>query len=156
MLEGVIVITTFLVFFGLIMWSRNAYGLKLDMQQKTRSEVLYYASHGCEGGGGNGGSVPISNPGENGAQNGPADGAAQAVRSWNSASLDLSDTATGSASVDTNATGSIRLQKIGLSSNVTGTSNTVCNEPKYNSQLTAWFRFGVDLVRRGGGIADLF
>ena len=49
MVESVIVISTLLVFMGLIVFMRKSYGAKLDIQQTTRANVLYYASHGCTG-----------------------------------------------------------------------------------------------------------
>ena len=65
MVEGVIVISTMLVFLGAIVYTRKSYGMKLDLQQQTRSNVLYYASHGCTGSGGSsnaGGSVTTGSP----------------------------------------------------------------------------------------------
>src|SRR5262245_60829309 len=49
MVEAVIVLSTMLVFLGLIVWTRNSYAMKMDLQQDTRATSLYYASHACKG-----------------------------------------------------------------------------------------------------------
>ena len=91
MIEGVIAISTMLIFLGLIMWTRQAYGMKLDMQQRTRSDTLYFASHACEdtGGGigqsGGGGTIPGDNPAAGAAGKSGLPDAAAVNRSWNSA-----------------------------------------------------------------------
>jgi hypothetical protein len=166
MIEGIIVISTMLVFMGLIVWTRQAYGMKLDLQQRTRSDTLYYASHACEntGGGigqtGGGGTMGGgANPAANAAgQSGLPDSAA-VNRNWNLASGSLNGTANWQAVWDQNAQGgdaSINYGKLALTSNVTAASSVACNEKKYNSQLTAWFSFGVDFLKTGGGVMGLF
>src|SRR5262245_18554497 len=49
MVEAVIVVSTMLVFMGIIVFTRRAYGMKLDLQQWTRANALDYASHACTG-----------------------------------------------------------------------------------------------------------
>ena len=51
MAEGIIVVTTLLVFFGLVIFTRDAYVGKLDQQAIARRDALFFASHNCEGGG---------------------------------------------------------------------------------------------------------
>jgi hypothetical protein len=166
MVESIIVISTMLIFLGLIVWTRQAYGMKLDMQQRTRSDTLYYASHGCEntGGGigraGGGGTIPGGGgPAANAAGKSGLPDAAAVNRSWNTASGSLSGTANAQAVWDQNARGgnaSISYGKLPLSASVTASSQYACNEKKYDSQLTAWFKFGVDFAKSGGGFVDLF
>ncbi len=165
MIESVIVISTMLIFLGLIVWTRQAYGMKLDMQQRTRSDVLYFASHGCEntGGGvgqaGGGGTIPGDNPAAGAAQRSGLQDAAAVNRSWNSASGSLSGTANWQAVWDQNARGqnaSINYGKLALKSNISAASAVTCNEKKYSSQLTAWAKFGLDMVKSGGGLFDVF
>ncbi len=165
MVEAVIVISTMVVFSGLIIWMRQAYGMKLDMQQQTRSDALYFASHGCEdsGGGlgrtGGGGTAPTPNsPADTAAGRTRLPDSAAVSRSWNSASATMSGTASAQAAYDANARngGAIRYGRMNLVSNVSAGSYVTCNEKKYNSQLTAWFQFGLDFLRSGGGVADLF
>ncbi len=166
MIESVVVISTMLIFLGLIVWTRQAYGMKLDLQQRTRSDTLYFASHACEdsGGGigqtGGGGTVPGNGGPAAGAaaQSGLPDAAA-VNRNWNSASGSLSGTASWQAVWDQNARGgnaAINYGKMSLTSNVTAASAVTCNEKKYKSQLIAWFQFGVDFVKTGGGVMNLF
>lgn len=162
MAEAVVVITTMLVFLGLIVWVRQAYGMKLDLQQQTRADTFYYASSGCrdKGGGdatsGVGGAVPVDAPIGKVQSMSPE---SEIERSWNSARGQANDTANWQAVWDRNANGGtapIRLAKGGLTSNVGAETALTCNEPEYRSQITAWFRFGLDFARSGAGVADLF
>lgn len=164
MVESVVVISTMLVFLGLIVWTRQAYGAKLDLQQRTRSDTLYYASHGCEGstGGsassGTGGTVGGDRPPGSNASSGQP-GAAALDKSWNEAKGTLQQTVELTAVVDNNATGqnaSISYGRMALKSNVKASSEVTCNEKKYTNQLTAWFQFGMDMVSSGGGFGNLF
>ena len=166
MVEGVIVISTMLVFMGFIVYTRKSYGMKLDLQQQTRSNVMFYASHGCTGAGGASaagmGSSDGSPEAEAAANKANVPNKAAASRSWNTASAKANDTASWQATWDTNATGGsgnapINLQKKGLSRPIAAASQVTCNEQKYNNAWTAWFEFGVDWVSRGfGGVGDLF
>lgn len=143
---------------------RQAYGLKLDLQQRTRSDVLYYASHGCEksdgvGQTGEGGTVPGDNPAEGVAQRAGLRDAAAVKRNWNNASGTASGKASWHAVWDENArgqNGAIRHGRLELTSDVSAASVVTCNEKKYDSQMTAWARFAFDLLRGGGGAANLF
>lgn len=167
MVEAVIVISTMLVFLGLIVWVRQAYGMKLDMQQKTRSEVLYFASHACEATGGGvgqasvGGTVPGDNPAATVAQRSGLPEAAAVNRSWNTASGSVSGTANWHAVWDENAgkgagNAPIRFGKRALTSHVSAYSSVTCNEKRYESQILAWAQFGLRMARSGGGVMDLF
>jgi hypothetical protein len=80
-------------------------------------------------------------------------------RSWNSASGSLSGSANWQAVWDENARGqnaSIRYGRLALTSNIKAASAVTCNEKKYGSQLIAWAQFGIDMLRSGGGLMDLF
>ncbi|HVJ94735.1 MAG TPA: hypothetical protein VM580_33340 [Labilithrix sp.] len=160
MIEAVIVVSTMLVFLGLIVWTRNSYGMKLDLQQTTRSNVLFYASHGCEGAGGSsqvGGTVDAS--GEDAlkaAQKTDLPDKAAANRSFNTASASASGVSSWQA-IWNGGGNAMNLQKHGLSRTINATSKVVCNEKTYSSPWTAWFQFGIDFVNRGiGGARDLF
>lgn len=164
MLEGIIVITTMLVFLGLIVWTRKSYGMKLDLQQSTRSSVLYYASHGCTGNGSFevGGSAPSGSP-EAEAVAGKANvpNRTAASRTWNTANATNHGSSSWQAVWDVNAKdgagGAIDLQKQTLTREITAASKVTCNEKKYANAWTAWFEFGVDFAARGlGGVGDLF
>lgn len=165
MVEGVVVVSTMLVFMGLIVWTRKSYGMKLDLQQTTRSNVLFYASHGCTGAGASsapGGTVDTGSPeATNAANKSNVANKGGASRSWNTASASANDTSSWQTVWDVNARGgqggSINLQKQGLSRPINAASTVTCNEKKYESQWSAWFQFGIDFVGRGfGGVGDLF
>jgi len=153
MVEGIVVISVMLGFLGLIQWVRMAYGTKLDMQQTTRSDVLYNASHACEQGSDSGGQ--LANP--PGGGQGPSNGAAQYSTSWNVAKGALGPTAVNfTSSEDQNAgNGAIVYGRRALSTQVKARSTCVCNEKKYDSQLTAWLSFGLSMIGNAGGFASL-
>jgi len=157
MAEAIIAISTMLIFMGLISWTRQAYGMKLDLQQRTRSDTFYFASHGCDGGGGG---APGGSPeAEAAAGKSPLPDKAAVKQTWGSASGAAGGSASWQAVWDQNAHGgnaSINYGKLGLNANVTAGSTVTCNEKKYNSQLTAWFQFGVDYLKSGAGVLDLF
>jgi hypothetical protein len=48
MVEGIVVMGTMLVFFGMNLWAYKAYGGKIDMMSSTRRDALYFASQTCE------------------------------------------------------------------------------------------------------------
>lgn len=180
MVEGIVVMTTMLVFLGMNMWAANVYGGKLDQASSTRRDVLYYASHGCEEtnrtdvdtytqsslSGLSGAAISAENlnvPAPDGAREGigssfegtPAgQGINGAVsRSWNTASGGKGpQEVTGSALVGDN---SIFVQKKALSVNLGTNSFSACNEKTYNNQWTAFFQFSWDFLKRGAG-ADVF
>ncbi|MBX3225733.1 MAG: hypothetical protein KIT84_30850 [Labilithrix sp.] len=162
MIEGVIVVSTMLVFMGFINYSRQSYGMKLDLQQQTRSNTLFFASHGCEGGGaskGAGGTVPGDNPAAGAAGKSGQDGAAAASRSYNTASASAQKTASFQATWDVNANGgdsSINLQKQTGSRQINAASKVTCNEKQYKNQWTAWAEFGMDFAMNLGGASSLF
>lgn len=158
MIEAVIVLSTLLVFLGLIVWTRNSYGMKLDMQQSTRSSSLYYASHGCTGDKGGStseasGTVPDSSPeAENVAKKSAISGSAVASRVYNTASAKLAGKSTWAAVWDSNA-GSGRAmepKKQGLSRPVEGSSKVTCNEPEYDGGFNDFIDFATRFV--GGGM----
>lgn len=161
MIEGIIVISTMLVFMGLITYTRQSYGKKLDLQQKTRSNVLYFASNGCDGPVPEGGSVPGGgNDAANAANKSNVPNKAAASRKYNTASMQDTTNASFQAVWDNNANGgnaSIDLGKHTLSRDITAASKVTCNEKKYKNQWIAWVQFGIDFVSRGfGGVGDLF
>lgn len=161
MVEGIVIMSGMVCFIGLIVWTRKAYGMKLDFQQRTRSDSLYFASHGCEGQGGlatpgGGGTMGGSNPAAAAANAANQPGSATVNQSWNQATAKLEGQALWAASFNANPVGAITYVKTPMVANVKAESTTVCNEKKYNSQLTAWFKFGLDLVKGGGGFMNLF
>jgi hypothetical protein len=162
MIEGIIVISTMLVFMGLITYTRQSYGKKMDLQQQTRANTLFFASNGCEGATTGGGSVPAGggNEAANAANKSNVPNKAAASRKFNTASTSASDSASFQAVWDNNANGgnaTIEYGKHTLSRQISAASKVTCNEKKYKNQWTAWLQFGIDFVSRGfGGVGDLF
>ncbi len=152
MVEGIIVMSVMLGFLGLIVFIDKAYSVKLDLQQNTRANVLYTASHGCSGGGGQ---VPLGSL-PAGASQQPADGAGSLSTSWNVA--DMSNSASVSWSYVANQNGpngNIAWGHTPAQTDISAKSYCVCNEKKYNSQLTAWFLFAKDMFTSLGGLGAL-
>ncbi len=164
MIEGIIVMTTMLVFIGFIVYTRKSYGMKLDLQQQTRANVLYYASHGCTGGEGSSTEGQGSTDGirevDAAAEKSSIPNKVAASRRWNTAKSEATGTVNWQAVWDVNpekGKSGIQLEKHKLSRNISAHSETTCNEKKYGSQWSAWLEFGIDFVSRGfGGVGDLF
>lgn len=180
MVEGIVVMTTMLVFLGMNVYAENVYGGKLDQASSTRRDVLYYASHGCEETNGtdidtytqdslrgiSGNAINSENINEpppdpardriggnfEGTQAGQ--GISGAVsRNWNTASGGKGpQTITGSALVGQD---SILVTKKAMAVNLGTNSHSACNEKTYNNQWTAFFQFSWDFLKRGAG-ADVF
>jgi hypothetical protein len=164
MIEGVVVVSTMLVFLGLIVFMRNAYTAKIDLQQRTRSNVLYYASHGCTG---EGGTSRFSGLFGDGSAIVDAivdkitmDEKAAAKRTWNTASASARRRVSWQTVWDQNAEKGeegIKLRRHNLSRTISAESTVTCNEKVYSNQWTAWYKFAGDFFKRGlGGIGDLF
>lgn len=153
-----------LVFLGLIAFVRVSYGEKLDQQSATRRDVLFYASHACEGG-----APPGTNAGVDGATPDINAGAADKVggktredsanaldRNWNMASASRDSNVYGTTVVDANARDqkgdSIRYEKVPLKRAIHAESHVACNEKRYDNPWTAWLSYGVDWAKSGGGI----
>jgi len=180
MIEAVIVISTMLVFFGLIVFVKKAYSAKLDLQQQTRANVLYYASHGCPGKGGvlegtaqvSAGNDRISVSGSTAegvgsphvdtvAGKSTMPSASAMGRTWNTAHAAAVTLVAWYAVWDSNAKtekgGAIKLRPHALTKAITAFSSVSCNEKKYDDQWTAWYEFASDFLTRGfGGAGDLF
>ena len=177
MVEGIVVMTTMLVFLGMNVWAENVYGGKLDQANSTRRDVLYYASHACENQNGadpdtytqpqlrgiagparaaEATGVPPANSdldtragglNDTAVGGGGLNGAVE--RSWNSASGGKGGTSiTGSVLVGQN---SILVSRTPLVATVTTNSYVTCNEKAYNNQWTAFFEFGWDFLKTLGG-----
>lgn len=165
MAEAAIVMTTLLVFLGVIIWTRNSYGMKLDMQQQTRSSSLYYSSHGCSGDkGGAGaettGTVQDSSPqAETAAKKSNVAGSDVASRKYNTATAKKTAKSAWAAVWDPNAGAGrgMDVKKQGLSRTVEASSRVTCNEPEYDSGWKDWFNFGTRFISGGIGTAkELF
>jgi hypothetical protein len=159
MLEGVIAMSSMVVFLGLISFTRGAYGEKLDQMSSTRRDALYFASNGCEGGAppntqtASDGTSPLTAGTEE------ADNVASKLRSseqggvdrsWNMARTTRSSQVGGNASVDRGG-GRINLQRTPLTSDIETTSELACNERVYDNQWTALFSFAIDFAKSGAG-----
>lgn len=160
MVEGIVIMTTMLVFLGTNVWAAKAYGGKLDQASETRRDVLYYASHDCEeslqasqvaqSGGAIDGAGGTSDALDNGANKAsPANpGLTSAVnRSWNSASTSKESDVSLYAVITTP-----RIERSGLSAHLKTGSWATCNEKRYDNPWTALFQFGWDFLKSGAGL----
>jgi Flp pilus assembly protein TadG len=152
MIEAVIVLSTMLVFLGLIMWTRNSYGMKLDMQQSTRSSSLYYAAHGCKGDRGaassdEGGTVlDSSDEASNVAKKAKIPAAAAASRVYNTARAKLSGKSSFMAVWDASGGKGLDLKKQALSRTVTAESKVTCNELSFGGGWQDWLSVGLGFI----------
>ncbi|MFO0736965.1 MAG: hypothetical protein U0270_13850 [Labilithrix sp.] len=162
MIEGVIVVATMLVFMGLITYTRQSYGSKLDLQMQTRANTLYFASHGCEGAGNGasaapGGAVPGDNPAQGPANKSSLPDKAAASRNLNTASAAANGNVSFQAVWDNNnGKGGLALGKHTGGRSISAASKVTCNEKMYENQWLAWAQFGMDFAKKLGGAGDLF
>src|SRR5512140_2576712 len=49
LVEAAVVLPVLAIFLGLIMYEYNSYKQKISVQQTSRENSLYFASHGCRG-----------------------------------------------------------------------------------------------------------
>jgi hypothetical protein len=159
MVEGIVIMTTMLVFLGTNVWAAKAYGGKLDQASETRRDVLYYASHACEatvpGSAVNssgqaidptGSSDALSRAANQAGQTGNGAGAA-VNRSWNTASEFKETTVSGYAVVTTPSP-----QRSPLSATLRTGSWATCNEKRYDRAWSALFEFGWSFLKSGAGL----
>lgn len=168
MAEGIIVITTMLVFLGTTVFASRAYGGKVDQMTDTRKDALFYASHHCDkeapasqgttpvagtanGAGGNTGDIDAVG---GRLQNGSGLATSSATsRDWNMSQSSRSGTAEALASQNMTPTQGITLGRVLLTANIATTSYVGCNEARYDNNWTALFEFGWDFLKSGAGVA---
>jgi hypothetical protein len=125
LVEAAVVLPVLAIFLGLIMYEYSSYKEKMKVQQTSRENALFFASHGCNGGNGGYGAAGYQldidgNTSYQGAiDRGPpgADGMKGATdRSFNTAQTTMSAQASGG----------------GRTRTVKGTSQAYCNERPAN------------------------
>lgn len=167
MAEGIIVITTMLVFLGTTVFASRAYGGKVDQMTETRKDALFYASHHCDkqapqsqgtspvAGTANG--AGSGNTGDLDAVSGRLQGGlpqtSATSRDWNMSQSSRSGTAQALASQNMTPTQGITLGRVLLTANIATTSYVGCNEQRYDNSWTALFEFGWDFLKSGAGVA---
>jgi hypothetical protein len=158
MVEAAIVIPVMLVFIGLIMWVHKSYSVKLDKQFGTRSQVLYYASHDCEGDPGalktetNGDDPGNANGGGGGDPLAPAGKmdpktSAGVSRSWNLAKAKPADTDVDGRAIDDR-------KPVFLSRKISAGSEVACNEKRYDSSWKGVLGSIGSFAKSGGGFIN--
>jgi hypothetical protein len=144
LVEAAVVLPVLAIFLGLIMYEYNSYKEKMKVQQTSRENSLYFASHGCRGGSGFGGYGPAGytldtdgNTSYQGAiDKGPPGGDAMqgaTDRSFNMSQTDMSATATGG----------------GHSRVVKGSSRAYCNERPENGDPIGVMKWSFGFFRTG-------
>ena len=166
LVEAAVAIPVMLAFLGLTMFIHNSYDEKLASQTSTRAQVLYYASHNCEGGVPEEMSVQLGtktsgtktgatageadpgggNDGEKPAQKLGGDTQSALKRGWNLANTSRSTTVGGTAVQEQ--------KKVSFSAPVSSNSEAACNEKRFDNNWTAVFGYIKGFIKSGGGIID--
>jgi type II secretory pathway pseudopilin PulG len=148
LVEAAVVLPVLAIFLGLIMYEYSSYKEKMKVQQTSRENALYFASHGCRGGsgglGGLGGYGPagytLDNDGNTTYQGAIAKGppGADAMqgatdRSFNAAQSSMSAQAQGG----------------GRTRTVKGTSQAYCNERPENGDPIGVIKWSFGFFRTG-------
>lgn len=161
MVEGIVIMTTMLVFLGMNIFAYRAYGGKMDQANSTRRDALFYASHSCGpcndldpdsytdaalkgtrcGGGGS--SLSFQ-------------GIIDAVRGGADANFDIMATArshkektqvSGTAVVNATPQRGINMTRAVLQANIETKSAVGCNEKPYYNKWAALFQMGFDFLK---------
>lgn len=156
MVEAIVIMGTMLVFFGMNMWAYKAYGGKIDVQNSTRRDALYFASQTCENRNGN---DPDSytdgqlrgTPSSGGQSSLSFRGLIEAI-SGGGGNFDVAATAR-SEKAPANVEGSA-LTRVGaggvertmLTARIGSKSAVGCNEKNYGDGVLALLRLGRDVV----------
>jgi len=151
LVEAALVLPVMVSFLGLTMFVHRSYADKIDMQATTRSEILYYGSHNCEGNP----PAEISKQGDVANPTPGADGNTQAMggKAGVTGGLDRNwQLAKSSRSGQTQAQKVVLWkQSYMLSRPIHADSEVACNEKRYDNTWTAVFQFIGGFARSGGG-----
>lgn len=154
--EAIVVISTMLVFLGLVLFAHGTYARRIDLQTSTRSSSLYFASHACDGAAPDAATLQ-GQTADFGADTSELEGAASnlrdseragSTRDWGIARSEQTADVAGSAIVN--------LQRVRFEHTVGAKSAVACNERSYDNRWTGLIPFAVEFATRGGGIVDLF
>lgn len=151
MVEAAVVIPVMVIFLGLTVFTYRGYDEKLAQQTTTRSEVLYYASHNCEGAA----PASVSKQGDSAdVTDGDtsADGPGSKLRESERAGLDRNyNMASAQRSSVVRGTAVEDRRTIGLSRPISSMSKVACNEKRFDNRWTGIFGFIGGFARSGGG-----
>lgn len=160
MVEATVVITTLLIFLGLIVFTRDSYVGKLNQQTRARRDAMYYAAHNCESGDGammGGAGFALDGDDTSDAEKvinekGDEGATSKISRSWNLSQAHGKDTIVGTALRDRNANGTpspIALEKAPLQREVAGDAYVFCNERPYDGNIGDWAAFAFNFFQSG-------
>lgn len=151
LVEAALVLPVMVMFLGMTMFVHRSYADKVDLQATTRSEILYYGSHNCEG------SPPaaISKQGDSAdvtegqgadlqdkANKGKINGGLN--RDWQLAKSERN--------MQTQAQKVVFWkQSYQLSRPIKAASEVACNEKRYDNDWTAVIGFVASFAKSGGG-----
>ncbi len=143
LVEAAVVLPVLAIFLGLIMYEYSSFKEKMKVQQTSRENALYFASHGCQGGGGGGygpADYTLDNDGNKTYQGAIAKGPPGAGgmegatdRSFNAAQSSMSATAKGG----------------GRSRTVKGSSKAYCNERPENGDPIGVIKWSFGFFKTG-------
>jgi len=151
LVEAAVVLPVMVSFLGLTMFVHRSYADKIDLQATTRSEILYYASHNCEGGTpaavSTQGDAADPNNGQGTAETGL--GGKSGVtgglnRDWQLAKSTRKATTNAQKVV-------LWKQSYMLSRPIHGDSEVACNEKRFDNSWTAVLGFVAGFAKSGGG-----
>lgn len=152
--EAIIVITTMLVFLGMIMFAQASYAQKIDLQTSTRSSVLFHASHACDGSGD--GASFQGQTADLGADTSQVEANASGLRDSERAGVTRDwGIARSEQTAEVTGTAIVNLERVRLRRSVGAKSAVACNERSYDNRWTGLIPFAVDFALRGGGIANI-
>lgn len=148
LVEAALVLPVMVMFLGMTMFVHRSYADKIDLQATTRSEVLYYGSHNCEG------QAPagISQQSENTDPNGGKSPNTQQLGIKGGTNTN-SNFASSSRDMQTKAQKMVFWkQSYQLSRPIHAKSEVACNEAREDNDWMAVINFAGRFARSGGGL----
>lgn len=151
LVEAAVVLPVMVSFLGLTMFVHRSYADKIDLQATTRSEILYYASHNCEG------TPPstVSKQGDTADPNGGQGTAETGLGGKSGVTGGLNrdwQLAKSTRNVTTQAQKVVLWkQSYMLSRPIHATSEVACNEKRFDNSWTAVLGFVAGFAKSGGG-----
>lgn len=153
LVEAALVLPVMVMFLGMTMFVHRSYADKIDLQATTRSEILYYGSHNCEGQAPGQISLQGDSADANNGQGGQVaqQGAQAQIQGGTNTNMNF---AKSTRSTTTQAQKVVFWkQSYQLSRPISAASEVACNEKRYDNDFTAIIGFVATFARQGGGFA---
>lgn len=151
LVEAALVLPVMVMFLGMTMFVHRSYADKIDLQATTRSEILYFGSHNCEGQAPGQISLQGDSADANNGQGGDVQGQGQQAGINGGTNTNM-NFAKSTRNMQTQAQKVVFWkQSYQLSRPISAASEVACNEKRYDNDWTAVIGFVASFAKSGGG-----